>query len=119
MKPAAMNKVLLQDLREMIASARYDVARLVNSALVVLYWKIGQRIRKEILKEKRAEYGEQILPTVSAKLIPEFGPGFSERNLAYMIRFAEVYPDPKILHALSAKICCFIIASSGGWWRLT
>jgi len=76
----------------------------VNSALVMLYWKVGQRIRKEILKEKRAEYGEQILPTVSAKLVEEFGPGFSERNLANMIRFAEVYSDEKILHALSAKL---------------
>jgi hypothetical protein len=88
----------------MIAGARQDVARSVNSALVMLYWNVGQRIRKEILKEKRADYGEKILPTVSAKLVSEFGPGFSERNLANMIRFAEVYPDSKILHALSAKL---------------
>jgi hypothetical protein len=45
------------------------VARQVNSALVVLYWRIGQRIREDILKEKRAEYGEQILPTLSAELM--------------------------------------------------
>jgi predicted nuclease of restriction endonuclease-like (RecB) superfamily len=88
----------------MIASARQDVARSVNSALVMLYWKIGQRIRKEILKEKRADYGEKILPTLSAQLVSEFGAGFSERNLANMIRFAEVYPEEEILHALSAKL---------------
>jgi len=104
MKPAAINKALLHDLREMIVSARHDVARSVNSTLAMLYWKIGQRIRKEILKEKRAEYGKQILPTLSTKLTPEFGPGFNERNLANMIRFAEVCPDPKILHTLCAKL---------------
>ena len=38
-------------------------------------------------------YGEEILPTLSAKLVPEFGEGFRSRNLARMIAFAEVYPD--------------------------
>jgi len=104
MKPALANKALLQDLREMIAGARQDVARSVDSVLVMLYWNVGRRIRKEILKERRADYGERILPTLSAKLVLEFGSGFSERNLANMIRFAEVYPNPKILHALSAKL---------------
>jgi len=104
MKPALTSKALLQDLREMIAGVRQDVARSVNSALVMLSWKVGQRIRKEIRKEKRADYGEKILPTLSAQLVLEFGFGFSERNLANIIRFAEVYPDPEILHALSAKL---------------
>ena len=74
-------KGLLADLREMILSARQTVAQGVNSALVLLYWKIGQRIRTDILKEKRAGYGEKILHTLSAKLTTEFGEGFSERNL--------------------------------------
>jgi hypothetical protein len=65
-KPGA--KGLLADLREMILSARQTVAQGVNSALVLLYWKIGQRIRTDILKEKRAGYGEKILHTLSAKL---------------------------------------------------
>jgi predicted nuclease of restriction endonuclease-like (RecB) superfamily len=104
MKPALTSKALLQDLREMIASARQDVARSVNSTLVVLYWKIGQRIRKEILKEKKAEYGKQIFYALSRKLTSEFGNGFSQANLFHMLRFAEVYSDEKILHALSAKL---------------
>jgi hypothetical protein len=32
-------------------------------------------------------------------LVAEFGSGFGERNLAHMVRFAEVYPDPQILNA--------------------
>ena len=59
---------LVADVREMILAARQTVAQGVNSALVLLYWKIGQRIRKDILKEKRAEYGEKILHALSAKL---------------------------------------------------
>ena len=84
---------LFQDLKSLIVEARQDVARQVNSALVLLYWRVGQRIRQDILKEKRAEYGEEIVPTVSAQLVPEFGEGFSKRNLFRMIRFAEVFPD--------------------------
>lgn len=55
---------LLHDLRALIVEARQDVARQVNSAPVLLYWRIGQRIQQGILKEKRAEYGEQIVSAV-------------------------------------------------------
>lgn len=70
----------------------------------MLYWGIGVRIRVDILNEKRAAYGEQILPTLSAKLVPEYGEGFSPRNLARMIRFAEFFPVRNIVTTLSAKL---------------
>jgi hypothetical protein len=92
-------KVLLTDLRQLMAEARQDVARQVNSTLVLLYWRVGNRIRHDILKEKRAEYGEQIVSAVSRQLTEEFGAGWSEKNLHHMIRFTEVFPDEKIVHA--------------------
>jgi len=95
---------LFQDLRSLIIEARQDVARQVNSALVLLYWRVGQRIHQDILKEKRAEYGEEIVPTVSAPLVPEFGEGFSKRNLFRMIRFAEVFPNEQIVATLSQQL---------------
>jgi hypothetical protein len=95
---------LTSDLRELILSSRQAVARGVNAALVILYWQIGRRIRTDILSEKRAEYGEEILPTLSAKLVPEFGHGFSTRNLARMISLAEVFPDSRILATLSKEL---------------
>jgi hypothetical protein len=98
------SKGLLKDLRELIEAARQDVARQVNSALVLLYWRVGKRIRQDILKEKRAGYGEQILPTLSAELMKDFGPGSTARNLANMVRFAEVFPNEKTLHTLCAKL---------------
>lgn len=80
MKPT-IPRVLLGDLRQLIAEARQDVARQVNSALVLLYWRVGTRIRQDILKEKRAEYGEQIVSAVGRELTAEFGHGFSEKSL--------------------------------------
>jgi hypothetical protein len=46
---------LVQDLRTLIIQTRQDVARQVNFTLTLLYWRVGQRIRQNILKEKRAE----------------------------------------------------------------
>ena len=97
-------KTLLKDLRELIAEARQDVARQVNSTLVLLYWRVGKRIRQDILKEKRAEYGEQIVSAVSRELAAEFGQGFSEKNLRHMIRFAEGFPDEEIVSALRRQL---------------
>ncbi len=82
---------LVGDIRLLIETARHNVAVTVNAGLTILYWQIGNRIRQDILKEKRARYGEEILPTLSAKLAVEYGRGFSRRNLFNMIRFAEVF----------------------------
>lgn len=96
--------VLLQDLRSMIGETRRHVARTVDSSLVMLYWNIGHRIRKNILKEKRAEYGEEIVSALGRQLASEFGRGFSEKSLRHMIRFAEAFPDPKIVSAVQRQL---------------
>jgi predicted nuclease of restriction endonuclease-like (RecB) superfamily len=103
-EPLPDSTTLLADLRELIDASRAAVAQAVNSALVLLYWQVGSRIRADVLRHKRAAYGEQILPTLSAKLTPEYGQGFSERNLARMIRFAEVFPDREIVLGLSRQL---------------
>jgi predicted nuclease of restriction endonuclease-like (RecB) superfamily len=95
---------LLADVRELILSAREGVARAVNAGLVALYWQVGDRIRREVLQDKRAEYGEEILPTLSAKLVPEFGDGFSARNLRRMVQFTEAFPESKIVATLSRQL---------------
>jgi predicted nuclease of restriction endonuclease-like (RecB) superfamily len=99
-KPTA----LLADLRGLIQQAREGVARAVDSSLTTLYWHVGQRIRQDILKQKRAEYGEQIVSALAAQLSTEFGRGFSRRNLFNMVRFAEVFPDPGIVQPLAAQL---------------
>jgi predicted nuclease of restriction endonuclease-like (RecB) superfamily len=102
--PVASPASLLNDVRDLIQQARTATAQAVNAALVHLYWQIGQRIRVEVLREKRAEYGEEILPTLSAKLVQDFGDGYSARNLARMVRFAEVFSDQRIVSTLSRQL---------------
>jgi len=71
--------------------ARHNIAVTVNAGLTILCWQIGSRIQQDILKEKRADYGEKIISTLSIQLTVEYGKGFSRRNLFNMIRFAEVF----------------------------
>jgi predicted nuclease of restriction endonuclease-like (RecB) superfamily len=105
----SLNKVevpdlLLDDVRNLIRQARTATAQAVNAALVLLYWEVGQRIRTEVLKEKRAEYGEEIVSTLSKQLAEEFGRGFAEKNLRRMVQFAEVFPDRQIVVTLSRQL---------------
>jgi predicted nuclease of restriction endonuclease-like (RecB) superfamily len=65
---------------------------------------VGRRIRQDILKEKRADYGGQIVASLSRQLEAEFGRGFSRRNLFNMVRFAEVFPDFEIVTALRTQL---------------
>jgi predicted nuclease of restriction endonuclease-like (RecB) superfamily len=97
-------KRLLGDIRELIQRAREHTARAIDTGMVATYWGVGERIRRELLKEKRAEYGEKIVPTLSAQLVPQYGEGFSTRNLFRMIRFAEVFPDARIVSTLSQQL---------------
>ncbi|MGH9944561.1 MAG: PDDEXK nuclease domain-containing protein [Pyrinomonadaceae bacterium] len=97
-----MPAALVIDLPLLIEQARARLAQTVNAELALLYWRIGRRLNEEVLCHKRAAYGEEILPTLSAKLVPEFGKGFSARNLARMVRFAETFPDEAVVISLSA-----------------
>lgn len=103
-KTPAVSASLLTDVRELIQQTRAATARAVNSSLVMLYWEIGERVRREVLREQRAEYGQEIVPTLSAQLSAEYGRGFGKRNLFRMIQFAEQFPDRAIVSALSKQL---------------
>lgn len=94
----------------MILQSREQVARTINSVLTLLYWQIGSRVQKDILREKRAKYGEQILSALSAHLSSEFGRGFAENDLCRMVQFAEVFPDREIVVSLIRQLT---------WWNWT
>ena len=95
---------LLGGIRSLIESARGRVAVAVNAEMVILYWNIGERIREDILGQERADYGKQIVQTLSGRLTEEYGRGFSRANLFHMVHFAEVYPNEEIVYALSRQL---------------
>jgi predicted nuclease of restriction endonuclease-like (RecB) superfamily len=95
---------LMKDIRSLIESARNRAATAINKEMVMLYWHIGGRIRRDILGNERADYGKQIVQMLSEKLTTEYGRGFTRTNLFNMIRFAEVFPDKEIVHALGGQL---------------
>jgi hypothetical protein len=95
---------MLSDLRGLIQQAREGVARAVDSSLTTLYWHVGQRIRRDILNEDRADYGRHIVAALGRQLETEFGRGFGEKNLRRMIQFAEVFPDREIVVSLIRQL---------------
>jgi hypothetical protein len=101
---SAFDETLLRDIRQMINEARETVAVSVNAALTLLYRGIGKRVNEEILKGERAEYGEQILATLSQELVQDYGNGFSYSALRRMVKFSEVFPDAKIVATLSQTL---------------
>lgn len=96
--------VLVDDLRELINSAKQRAAAAVNSELTLLYWQLGNRIHREILGQERAGYGEQIVSSLGRQLTGEYGRGFSAKNLRHMIRFAEIFPEEEKVSALRRQL---------------
>ena len=69
-------------------------SRSVNTALVLLYRQVGHRIHADVLRQERAAYGEEIVPTPSAQLEKEFGRGLGRRNDFRMVRFVRGLSRP-------------------------
>lgn len=103
MKPVALQTAapqLLGDIRQLIETSRANLAATVNSALTLLYWHIGQRIRSEVLQGERAAYGGKVIAALAKQLEADYGRGFAEKNLRRMVQFAEQYPDEQIVVSL-------------------
>ena len=100
----AADSVLIADLRQLIEAARQRVAISVNAELVLLYWRVGQRLHVEVLNEQRADYGTQIIATVAQELTNHYGRGFERATLARLMKFAEQWPDEGIVATLSPQL---------------
>jgi len=103
-KITKINKNLFSEIKQVIEDSQQSVAQAVNVGLTAMYWNIGKQINEDILKNKRAEYGKQILPTLSSKLVVEYGKGFSERNLKRMVDFYSKFSDFPIVASLIRQL---------------
>lgn len=88
---------IVSELKDIISNSKFKAAQSVNHILTIMYWDIGNKISKEILKDSRAEYGKSIVVTVSRQLVLEFGRSFEEKNLRRMIQFAQTFEKEKVV----------------------
>ncbi|ODS38184.1 MAG: cytoplasmic protein [Candidatus Altiarchaeales archaeon WOR_SM1_86-2] len=94
------NGDIFEKISALIEEARRKVAATINQEMVVLYWNIGKIIKEEVIKSERAEYGRQIVQSLSGELTQRYGGGFSSQNLWYMVQLYENHP---ILHAVRGE----------------
>jgi len=96
---------LLGDLRKIIDTARSHVAATANYELTAMYWHIGDRINRDVLNNERAEYGKQIVSTLSTQLQQEYGAkGFDEKSIRRMMQFAQTFPDFQMVAPLARQL---------------
>ncbi len=103
MKPSQTKyNELLDSIGQTIETARQNVYKAVNTALVKANWEIGRHIVEfEQDGQERAEYGSALLSMLSTDLKLRYGKGFGRRNVLDMRRFYLVYP---IWQAVPAKL---------------
>lgn len=77
-----INQSIIADIKSIIAQSKDKAIRAVDHQRTLMYWHIGKRIFEEEQKGKdRADYGTFLIKYLSEKLQPEFGSGFSTRQL--------------------------------------
>lgn len=94
----------VSEIKTLIEQSKRNVALAINSEITALYWHVGNRINSEILQNERAEYGKQIVQSLSAQLEQEYGKGWGEKQLRQCMQFALVYPDKEIVYALRRQL---------------
>ena len=95
-------EVFLNDIRNIINSARQNAVRSVDFCRVQMYWHMGKRIFEEEQQGKdRADYGAYLIKNLAKQLEPEYGSGFSVRQLAFCRQFYRIYP---IANALRSQL---------------
>lgn len=99
---SCVNEKFVQEIRGIIEQSRQYAVRSVDFCRVQMYWNIGKRIQVEEQKgKKRADYGSFLLKNLSKRLEPEYGSGFSYRQLAFCRKFYTLYP---IVNAVRSQL---------------
>ncbi len=101
-KTTAIGSAFLTDVKQIIDSARRNAVRSVDFCRVQMYWHIGRRIFEEEQQGKdRADYGAYLIKGLARTLEPEYGSGFSVRQLEMCRQFYRLYP---IANALRSQL---------------
>ncbi|MDY0062453.1 MAG: PDDEXK nuclease domain-containing protein [Myxococcota bacterium] len=102
--PVSSSEALFGDVRALVEQARGRVAVHARTELALLHWRIGRRIRLDVLGEERAEYGRRVIESLAGRLTAEYGRGFSRQSLFHMLRFVEAFPEEEIVSTLSRQL---------------
>lgn len=96
-------KSLLDDIKLAINNAQTRATFAINTEMILLYWETGKMIAE---RQAQKGWSSKVIPNLANDLKNEFADlrGYSERNMGYMLRFANEYPDQSILQQAVAKL---------------
>lgn len=95
---------LFNDVCAIIDQARRHVATYVNAEACMMNWRVGKRIKEDVLFNKRAEYGKQILKNLSVKLTEKYGTGWGSEKLKHCVRSAYLFTEEEIGYAVRTQL---------------
>jgi predicted nuclease of restriction endonuclease-like (RecB) superfamily len=95
-----IDQSILTDIKDIISTAKDRAIRLVDHERTLMYWHIGQRIFDEEQQGKdRADYGTYLIKYIAEQLEPEYGSGFSKRQLELFRQFYRTFPNANTLYS--------------------
>ena len=97
------SQLLYTDVCHIIDETRTRVAVYVNAEVCHTNWLIDKRIKEDILYNKRAEYGKQVVKELSQRLSERYGKGWSEKTLRHCLRAAETFSESDIVSAVQRQ----------------
>ncbi len=95
---------LYNDVCGIIDNARSRVATYVNKEVIMTNWYVGKRIKEDVLMNKRADYGKQIVKRLAVNLALHYGNGWSEKKLRHCLRAAETFSQEEIVSATQRQL---------------
>lgn len=96
--------LLYSDVCSIIDGTRHRVATYANVEACMMNWSVGKRIKEDVLFNKRAEYGKQVLKNLSARLTNHYGSGWGHKKLLHCLRAAETFSEDEIVSAARTQL---------------
>jgi len=95
---------LYQDVCVLIENTRQRLATTANAEACVMHWQIGKRIKEDVLYNKRAEYGKQVVKNLAVRLTERYGRGWGYEKLKHCVRSAYLFSEDEIGYAVRTQL---------------
>lgn len=95
---------LYADVCQIIDGTRTRIATYVNTEVCLTNWYVGKRIKEDVLYNKRADYGKQVLKSLSKRLTMKYGSGWSLYKLQHCVRSAYTFSEKEIVSASQRQL---------------
>jgi len=95
---------LYSDVCSLIENTRRRVATTANAEITMLHWQIGVRIKEDVLRNQRADYGQQVIKNLAFALTERYGKGWGYEKLKHCVRSAYLFSEDEIGYAMRTQL---------------